>query len=204
MRFLLLISVFFFSCTNNAITVTEPISKKTATLTETKFEEPKTLCHSVVGLFNPKTKFNEDYVLDKSLYNLKLDTVAQVKFWRSIMNLHQDSAIVNFASSRVIIQKINIKDWNSKPDSVKKFYRDSVRIANNLDSTNRVLITSGKKFFYDFDKTSQNFHNGINCFVENGVDPWFAQAILLIESPNKLQKSNAGAYGPFQFIFYMI
>ena len=65
------------------------------------------------------------------------------------MNLHQDSAIVNFASSRVIIQKINIKDWNSKPDSVKKFYRDSVRIANNLDSTNRVLITSGKKFFYD-------------------------------------------------------
>jgi hypothetical protein len=116
------------------------------------------------------------------------------------MNLHQDSAIVNFGSSRTIIQKINIKDWNSKPDSIKKFFRDSVRLANNVDSTNRVLITSGKKFFYDFDKTSQNFHNGINCFVANEVDPWFAQAILLIESPNKLQKSNAGAYGPFQLM----
>jgi hypothetical protein len=32
------------------------------------------------------------------------------------------------------------------------------------------------------------------------VDPWYAQAILLIESPNKLQKSNAGAYGPFQLM----
>ncbi|MEI8137904.1 MAG: hypothetical protein WCH21_11315 [Bacteroidota bacterium] len=200
MRFLLLISVFLFSCTNNAITVTEPLAKKTGTLTESKFEEPKTLCHSVVGVFNPRTKYNEDYVFDKSLYHLNLDTVAQVKFWRSIMNLHQDSAIVNFGSSRAIIQKINIKEWNLKSDSIKKFYRDSVRIANNVDSSNRVLITSGKKFFYNFDKTSQNFHNGINCFVGNGVDPWFAQAILLIESPNKLQKSNAGAYGPFQLM----
>ncbi|MBI4645905.1 MAG: hypothetical protein HY738_04730, partial [Bacteroidia bacterium] len=29
------------------------------------------------------------------------------------------------------------------------------------------------------------------------------QAILLIESPNKLQKSNAGAYGPFQLMKYV-
>lgn len=200
MRFIFLISVFLCACNNNAITSTEPISKKSVTITEHKIDEPKTLCYNVVGVINPKTNYNENYILDNTLYNLKLDTVAQIKFWRSIMNLHQDSAIVNFASSRTIIQKINIKEWNQKPDSTKKFYRDSVRIANNVDSTNRVLITSGKKFFYDFDKTSQNFHNGINCFVGNGVDPWFAQAILLIESPNKLQKSNAGAYGPFQLM----
>jgi len=200
MRFFILIFVFLYSCNNVATTPVEPTAKKTLTITDNKISEPKTLCYNVVGVLNPKTKYNEDYILDRSLYHLKLDTVAQVKFWRSIMNLHQDSAIVNFGSSRTIIQKINIKDWNSKPDSIKKFYRDSVRIANNVDSTNRVLITSGKKFFYDFDKTSQNFHNGINCFVANGVDPWFAQAILLIESPNKLQKSNAGAYGPFQLM----
>lgn len=200
MRFFILIFVFLYSCTNIATTPVEPTAKKTVTISENKINEPKTLCYNVVGVLNPKTKFNEDYILDRSLYHLKLDTVAQVKFWRSIMNLHQDSAIVNFGSSRTIIQKINIKDWNLKPDSIKKFFRDSVRLANNVDSTNRVLITSGKKFFYDFDKTSQNFHNGINCFVANGVDPWFAQAILLIESPNKLQKSNAGAYGPFQLM----
>jgi len=200
MRFILLISVFLFSCNNNAITPVEPTSKKTVTISEVKINEPKTLCYNVVGILNPKTNYNEDYVLDKSLYHLKLDTVAQVKFWRSIMNLHQDSAIVNFSCSRKVIQKINIKEWNLRSDSLKKFYRDSVKLAHNVDSTERVLITSGKKFFYDFDKTSQNFHNGINCFVGNGVDPWFAQAILLIESPNKLQKSNAGAYGPFQLM----
>ncbi len=189
-----------FSCNNNAVNSAAPAAKKTVTVTPDKIEEPKTLCHNVVGVINPKTKCNENYVLDRSLYNLKLDTVAQVKFWRSIMNLHEDSAIVNFAGTRTVVQKINVKTWNQRSDSLKKQYRDSVKLAFNMDSTSRVLITTGKKFFYDFDKTSQNFQRGINCFVENGVDPWFAQAILLIESPNKLQKSNAGAYGPFQLM----
>ena len=62
------------------------------------------------------------------------------------------------------------------------------------------MLTNGKSFFYDFDKASANFHKGINDFIDNGVDPWYAQSILLIESPNKLQKSNAGAYGSFQLM----
>lgn len=158
------------------------------------------LCDNVVGVINPQTNCNENYIFDRSLYSLKLDTLAQVKFWRNIMKLNEDSAIINFASSRDVIQKISIRDWNLKSDSLKKYYRDSVRFANSLDTTHRVLITTGKKFFYDFSKTSLNFQKGIHCFVENNVDPWFAQAILLIESPNKLQKSNAGAYGSFQLM----
>jgi hypothetical protein len=116
------------------------------------------------------------------------------------MNLHQDSSLVNLAGSRVVLQKISTKEWNQKNDSLKICYRDSVRGCLCLDTNQRVLITAGKKFFYDFDKTSRNFHQGINCFVNNGVDPWYAQAILLIESPNRLQKSNAGAYGSFQLM----
>jgi len=158
------------------------------------------LCDNVVGILNQRTNRNENYVFDKSLYHLKLDTLAQVKFWRDIMKLDEDSAIVNFANSRNVIQKICLKDWNSKNELLKKCYRDSVRFVNNLDTNHRVLITTGKKFFYDFDKTSQNFQLGIHCFIENNVDPWFAQAILLIESPNKLQKSTAGAYGSFQLM----
>src|SRR5690606_38688865 len=77
---------------------------------------------------------------------------------------------------------------------------DSVRVFRNIDSTYRIYVTSGKKFFYDFDNTSQDFNKGIQSFIDNGVDPWYAQAILLIESPNKLQKSTAGAYGPFQLM----
>jgi hypothetical protein len=75
-----------------------------------------------------------------------------------------------------------------------------VKFANCLDTNSKLLVTTGKRFFYDFDKTSKNFQKGIDAFIANGVDPWYAQGILLIESPNKLQKSNVGAYGPFQLM----
>jgi hypothetical protein len=191
----LFICIFLSACTHAAVNSPDTLETKT----ETKGSCER-LCDNVVGIVNPLTNCNENYVFDKSLYHLKLDTLAQVKFWRNIMKLHEDSAIVNFANSRGVIQKISIKDWNQKTDSLKKLYRDSVRLVNSFDTTQRVLVTSGKKFFYDFDKTSLNFQKGIHCFVENNVDPWFAQAILLIESPNKLQKSNAGAYGSFQLM----
>ena len=164
-----------------------------------KNEDPK-LCKNVIGIINPHSNLNENYIFDQSIYQLKVYELPQIKFWRSIMNLSQDSAILCFHDNREIIQKISILDWNSKSDSLKKMYKDSVRLIKTIDTNNRILITSGKKFFYDFEKTSKNFHQGINCFVSNGVNPWYAQAILLIESPNKLQKSSAGAYGSFQLM----
>jgi hypothetical protein len=160
----------------------------------------QSLCKNVVGLCNPVTKRNENYIFDKSLYDLKVDTLPQVKFWRNIMNLHHDTALITFAATREVITKLSIRDWDTKSEADKKCFRDSVRMLKNLDSTNRVLVTTGKKFFYDFDKTSLNFEKGIHVFIENDVDPWYAQAILLIESPNKLQKSNVGAFGPFQLM----
>ena len=163
------------------------------------FSEPG-LCGSVVGLVNPHTNKNEDYIFDQALYNFRVDTLPQVIFWRQIMNLHQDSSILCVASNRSFIQKVSNKEWDKQSDEQKKAFRDSLKCALGLDTNERILLTAGKKFFYDFNKTYLNFHRGINCFVENEVDPWYAQAILLIESPNKLQKSNAGAYGPFQLM----
>jgi hypothetical protein len=192
--------MFLYACSSGAaVKKAEPEYKKGGKDT-VKTKSCGSLCDNVIGLVNPVTKYNENYIFDSSLYKLKVDTLPQVKFWRQIMKLHEDSSLLCFASNRYVIQRIHNKDWNKRSDSAKKYYRDSIRIAKSLDSTNRILLTTGKKFFYDFDKTYQNFHNGINCFVENGVDPWYAQAILLIESPNKLQKSNAGAYGPFQLM----
>ncbi|HRI22930.1 MAG TPA: hypothetical protein PLA68_18355 [Panacibacter sp.] len=158
------------------------------------------LCRNVVGVINPKTSYNENYVFDPSIYHYRLDTLAQVKFWRTIMNLHEDTAIISLASSREMIQKISMKDWNAKTDSAKKYYKDSVRLCRNLDTSSKIYITAGKKFFYDFDRTSQNFQKGIHCFIDNNVDPWYAQAILLIESPNDLQKSQADAYVSLQLM----
>jgi hypothetical protein len=159
-----------------------------------------TLCDNVIGVCEPATQFSSNYVLDRQLYEFRCDTLPQVKFWRQIMGLHKDSVLVNLSHNRAVINKLHTKEWASKNDTTKQHYRDSVRTAYRLDSTHRILITSGKQFFYDFNKAFANFDRGINAFVANGVDPWYAQAILLIESPNKLQKSNAGAYGPFQLM----
>lgn len=178
----------------------DSLAKKANASAVLKEVQSQQLCRNVIGRYNPITSCNENFIFDKSLYYLKVDTLPQVRFWREIMNLHQDTALINFADSRQLIEKVNVKEWDKKSDLDKKNYRDSVRIARNLDSSSRILLTTGKKFFYDFDKTSLNFQKGINCFIENSVDPWYAQAILLIESPNKLQKSNAGAYGSFQLM----
>lgn len=160
----------------------------------------KDLCGDVVGVCKLNEKVSRDYVFDKQIYAFRCDTLPQVIFWRQIMNLHQDSILINLGHNRKVVEKTHNKAWVCKNDDRKQCYRDSVRMAHSLDSTYRVLVTTGKQFFYDFDKAFENFDKGINDFIANGVDPWYAQAILLIESPNKLQKSNAGAYGPFQLM----
>jgi hypothetical protein len=200
-RKFLLIPLFFLCWSGRIVHFNyhEP-DKKKAISDSLKINGCGTLCQNVIGLLNPVTNYNENYIFDSSLYFLKVDTLPQIRFWRQVMNLHEDSALLCVAHNRYVIQKMRVRDWDVMGDQKKKCFRDSVKMATSLDSTQRILLTTGKKFFYDFDKTYQNFHRGINCFVENGVDPWYAQAILLIESPNKLQKSNAGAYGPFQLM----
>ena len=158
------------------------------------------LCSSVTGVCHPVSKFSVNYIFDKQIYDNRCDTLAQVKFWRRIMKLYKDSSLISVGDNRQVVDKVHQKDWNSKNDAGRQAYRDSVRIVFNLDSTAHVLVVPGKSFFYDFEKAFEKFDKGINAFVANGVDPWYAQAILLIESPNKLQKSNAGAYGSFQLM----
>ncbi len=165
-----------------------------------KPEEMKTLCSQVVGVKDLASGSSSNFILDKQLYQYQVAELPQVKFWRLLMNTSEDSCLVNFHHNRTIIQKLKVSDWNALGDSAKKSTRDSMRLAYKQDSSSRVLITGGKRFFYAFDKAFLNFDKGITCFVANGVDPWYAQAILLIESPNKLQKSNAGAYGSFQLM----
>jgi hypothetical protein len=153
----------------------------------------------VIGVMK-NDNVTKDYVFDKQIYQLGCDTLPQVKFWQQVMKLPKDSFLVNIAESRKIVAKISADDWEAKSDVQKEFYKNEIRKANGLTDSSKIFITSGKSFFYDFDNAYRNIHQGIQCFVSNGVDPWYAQAILLIESPNKLQKSNVGAYGPFQLM----
>lgn len=158
------------------------------------------LCENVIGVCKKPYYLSSDYIFDAQLYAHRCDTLAQIIFWRQIMNLHKDTIIISIGQNRKVIEKTCNKKWNCLQSEARQKYRDSVRVAHGLDSNHRVLVTYGRQFFYDFEKAFEKFDRGINDFVANGVDPWYAQAILLIESPNKLQKSNAGAYGPFQLM----
>jgi hypothetical protein len=154
----------------------------------------------IISVENFTTHKKMNFVYDSQIYKLGCDTLPNVIFWRSIMKLHKDSALFNTPLNRNVLCKTGISKWECM-DSTKKFcYKDSLRKIHCLSDSDRILLTNGKSFFYDFEKASTNFHQGINDFIDNGVDPWYAQAILMIESPNKLQKSNAGAYGSFQLM----
>lgn len=124
----------------------------------------------------------------------------QPKFWKQIMTLAPDSCLVNIAETRVVVEKTSLKSWNSKSDEEKNRYRDSIRSTYNLASDARIFVTSGKNDFYKFDIVYSSLSDGVEAFERYGVDPWYAQAILLIESPGQLKKSKAGAYGPFQLM----
>jgi hypothetical protein len=154
----------------------------------------------VITIYDVNRQQDVNYVHDKQLYSLRVDTMPQVKFWRSIMHLPKDSALFCHSNSRFVIDKVHLKNWNSYTEQQKLAYRDSLRYENCLSDSARLLMVEGKSFFYDFSKAYVNLHQGITDFIANDVDPWYAQAILLIESPNRLQKSNVGAYGPFQLM----
>lgn len=151
----------------------------------------------VVGL-NDTTNYN--FLATEQLYVERWDTLAQPQFWRTLMNLPSDSAVINIASTRKIVKKISVDYWNNLTDSQKDNLRDSVRVYYDLDKEAKVFMTSGKSDFYDFEKVMPSIGRGIKIFEENEVDPFYAQAILLIESPNKIQKSPVGAYGSFQIM----
>lgn len=156
--------------------------------------------NDIVKVNHRLTGQQSKFIYNKQMYDYACDTLSQVKFWRSIMHLNKDSGYFNLPENRKILCKVNLKKWDSLSIENKNRFKDSLRFTYLLSDSARILLTNGKSFFYDFDKAALNFDKGIQGFMNNEVDPWYAQAILLIESPNKLQKSNAGAYGSFQLM----
>lgn len=141
--------------------------------------------------------------VDSIMYANFWDTVPQPIFWSKLMHLSADSGFMSVAKTRQIIDKNSVTFYSSLNDNQKNCYRDSLRKAYGLSDSTRLFFTTGKKYFYSFKTVIPYIDQSIPVFIENNVDPWYAQSILLIESPNKLQKSNAGAYGPFQLMKYV-
>ena len=152
----------------------------------------------IVG-YNDVTKMK--FINDSVLYTEGWNNLAQPKFWQQIMMLSPDSAIVSTASSRQMLSRIGVKGWNELSDVQQNLFKDSLRKSNNIPDSLTLFVTAGKKDFYEFKKVMPTINRSINVFRQNGVDPWYAQAILLIESPGKMNtKSTVGANGPFQLM----
>lgn len=136
----------------------------------------------------------------EEIRKLGLDQLPHVVFWRKIMNLDKDSCLVNVHQDRTIFCTYHAKSWYSADQNSKGAILDSFKRIYQISDSPRIVGTGGKSFFYTFDKVAPKIQEGMDEFKKNGVDGWYAKAILLIESPNQLQKSPAGAYGPFQLM----
>jgi hypothetical protein len=134
------------------------------------------------------------------LFEDQWDALPQPIFWQQVMALSPDSLIVNVAANRQIITRVSHKDWESQTQVQKDAYKDSIRLHYGLSADAGIFVTAGKNHFYRFSAVIPQITRGVEVFATNFVDPWYAQAILLIESPGQLAKSTAGAYGPFQLM----
>jgi hypothetical protein len=140
------------------------------------------------------------FIHDPLLYSERWDTLAQPLFWRQVIELPQDSCILNIASTRRIIGKVATKDWHAQSEPQKAAFKDSLRKAYGLAEGTPINVTVGKREFYSHKMVVPSIDKAIEVFNREGTDPWYAQTILLIESPGKMQKSSAGAYGAFQLM----
>ena len=128
------------------------------------------------------------------------DTLSQSKFWKTIITTTKDTYVINIASTRQILDYINKDTWFDQSEEEKKPLKIQLpQITTVWTPTLDYILLLAKKVLPN--RASDSFFRNCNkYFQENNVDPWFAQTILLIESPAQLKYSRVSAYGPFQIM----
>lgn len=139
-------------------------------------------------------------VKTNQIYEEGLDTMPQIIFWRMVMSMSPDSGIISQMGERRIFATWKTSEWDKLGETGQTAYRDSIRAAHGLADSVRILYTAGKSDFYNASGVVTDINKAVPLFIQEGVDPFYAQAILLIESPGKVRKSNAGAMGSFQLM----
>jgi hypothetical protein len=141
------------------------------------------------------------YMQDKRIYSYGLDTTSQVRFWRAIIKMSPDSGIMNVASNRMMLSRITVKEYAHMTEYKKDSMRAALRAMYLLPESEPILFSCGKNDFYNVAGVMARIDKGIRIFETENVDPFYAQAILLIESPGKCAgRSNVGALGSFQLM----
>ena len=139
-------------------------------------------------------------ISDPMMYYERWDTLAQPRFWRRVMQLPPDSAVLNIADTRQILEVFSAADYEAMSTDQKRAFKQQKIEEYGLSHDVRLYVTYGKSDYYQIRAVMPHIHESIEVFNAQGVDPWYAQAILLIESPGQLRQSHTGAYGPFQLM----
>ncbi len=155
-----------------------------------------------IHIFEEKEDTIKAYTLirDAQLYSQNWDTLYQVKFWQYLMDIHPDTSVINLAHNRRILGKIATLDWDRMSKRKQNRFKQNLLTEFDLGKDTQIYITSGRSHFYKFESMIPQISKAVKIFEKENVDPWYAQAILLIESPNRIQRSTAGAYGAFQLM----
>ncbi|WP_066759219.1 transglycosylase SLT domain-containing protein [Crocinitomix algicola] len=141
-----------------------------------------------------------NFVKTPDLFMERWDTLAQPSFWKFVMRMSPETSILNVAETRQVLELRPLADWNNLSDEEKEAYRDTLRIRHGLAPDTRIFMTTGKSDFFEFEKVFNSISRGVEVFKDNNTDPWYAQSILMIESPGKIAYSSVGALGPFQLM----
>ncbi|MFM7078374.1 MAG: transglycosylase SLT domain-containing protein [Bacteroidota bacterium] len=141
------------------------------------------------------------FVDNSALFKEGWDTLSHVRFWQEIMTMPHDSLLFNIADLRHPLFTLHASDWSCQTVEEKDQYKRLVCVSNDLSSATSIYATSGKQHFFEFRKVLPMIPVAIEAFELEGTDPWYAQTILLIESPGKTEAvSYAGARGAFQLM----
>ncbi|MEY4570978.1 MAG: hypothetical protein RLZ10_171 [Bacteroidota bacterium] len=125
----------------------------------------------------------------------------QMHYWKIVMQLSPDSCVISKGHDKEIIQIISSKEWKTyTTKEQKEEAKEKLKKELNLPQDELLNVVIGKSDFYLFETVYPLLTKGVQAFENFNVDPWYAQAILLIESPGQLKKSSTGAYGPFQLM----
>ncbi len=143
---------------------------------------------------------NSKFVYCHELQAERLDTVARTIFWRKLMNTAKDTFVFYASPEKMVLCAIPADAYNQYSDVQKDKFKDSLRAINGLAPDKRIMYAMGRNHFYNVSSVIEDIEKSNVIFKQQGVDPFYAQAILLIESPGKLAKSTVGAYGPFQLM----
>jgi hypothetical protein len=140
------------------------------------------------------------FLSNHAIYEERWDLLPQAQFWRKIMRTSPDSGYLSISSNRTLICKVASKDWLRMNSKMKDHLLDSLQEANCMAQEDNILFTAGKSDFYKIEPVLASIDKAVRIFEREDTDPFYAQAIILIESPGRMQKSTAGAFGAFQLM----